>query len=71
MQDEREKFTDPIDQADYFRESVIDDKVKEAQRIAADMPIGVSGSCDFCGEEYSRLVGGACGFCRDKYKLDE
>lgn len=33
--------------------------------IAADLPAGVSGECEECGEQMPRLVGGRCGFCRD------
>lgn len=69
METEREHCADPIDAADYFRESVIDDHVKEAMRKAANIPIGNPGECDMCGEHYSRLVNGACGYCRDKYNL--
>lgn len=61
--------TDPIDAADYFIESVIDDGVAEAMRRAAEIPVGVPGDCDHCGETFARLVNGACGFCRDRYQL--
>lgn len=35
------------------------------QRIARDIPAGVPGECDNCGEVMPRLVDGLCGFCRD------
>ena len=43
--------------------------IAEIRRKAAEMPKGVPGICDFCGEPSWRLVGGACAPCRDKFKL--
>ena len=63
-------MADECDRSEYFIESVIDDGVAEAMRIARDIPVGVSGDCDFCGEYFSRLIDGACGRCRDFYKLN-
>lgn len=71
MEIDRNTGGDEADRSDYFIESVIDDHVKEAMRRAAEMPIGVSGDCEWCGYWHSRLVRGACGGCRDKYKLDQ
>lgn len=67
MEIDREQCSDPIDAADYFRESVIDDHVKEAQRRAAEIPVGVAGECDGCGEFSMRLVDSYCAPRRDKY----
>lgn len=58
---------DEADRADYYRESVIDDHVKEAMRKAAEIPIGTAGECDGCGEFFPRLVDEMCGRCRDKF----
>ena len=58
---------DEADRASYFIESVVDDHVKEAMRIAAEIPVGIPGECDGCGEFFTRLVDGMCGRCRDKY----
>ena len=69
MEIERDIPSDPIDRADYFIESVIDDHVKDAMRRASEIPEGKSGDCDICGEYFSRLVNGCCGFCRDKFKI--
>ena len=69
MEIDRDVPSDPIDRADYFIESVIDDHVKDAMRRAAEIPEGKSGDCDICGEYFSRLVNGCCGFCRDKFKI--
>lgn len=67
MEIDREVPIDPIDRADYFIESVIDDHVKEAMRRAAEIPVGEAGDCDSCGEFFTRLVDGRCGRCRDKF----
>lgn len=69
MEIDRDIPSDPIDRADYFIESVIDDHVKDAMRRASEIPAGNSGDCDICGEYFSRLVNGCCGFCRDKFKI--
>ena len=69
MEIDRDIPSDPIDRADYFIESVIDDHVKDAMRRASEIPDGKSGDCDICGEYFSRLVNGCCGFCRDKFKI--
>lgn len=60
---------DEADRADYYRESVIDDHVKEAMRKAAEIPVGIPGECTYCGEESARLVNAACAPCRDRYGL--
>ncbi len=70
MEIEREPSSgDEADKASYFIESVIDDHVKAAMRLASEIPVGIAGTCDLCGNDYVRLVGGACGYCRDRYKL--
>ena len=67
MEIDREAPIDPIDRADYFIESVIDDHVKEAMRRAAEIPIGEAGECDGCGDYFTRLVDDLCGRCRHKF----
>jgi len=42
--------------------------VAAARATAANIPVGVPGDCDLCGEWNGRLVEGACSPCRDKYK---
>jgi hypothetical protein len=69
MEIERDIPADPIDRADYFIESVVDDHVKEAMRRAAEVPEGVAGECSICGEHFLRLVDGCCGFCRDEFGM--
>jgi len=56
MEIDREVPIDPIDRADYFIESVVDDHVKEAMRKAAEIPKGTAGECSSCGEWSMRLV---------------
>ena len=65
MEIDREVPIDPIDRADYFIESVVDDHVKEAMRKAAEIPKGTAGECSSCGEWSGRLVDRECARCRD------
>ena len=69
MEIDRDIPADPIDRADYFIESVIDDHVKEAMLRAAQIPEGVAGECSICGEWSGRLVNDACSPCRDKFGI--
>lgn len=39
------------------------------RQLAAEIPTGEPGDCDFCGEWTGRLVGGACAPCRDARRL--
>lgn len=34
-----------------------------------EIPSGIAGECDYCGEEAPRLINDACPRCRDKYNL--
>ena len=43
--------------------------IAEIRRKAAEIPKGIPGECERCGEPSWRLVGGACAPCRDKFKL--
>lgn len=43
--------------------------IAEIRRKAAEIPKGVPGECERCGEHSWRLIGGACAPCRDKWKL--
>jgi hypothetical protein len=40
-----------------------------AARAGADLPSGLPGDCDCCGEWSGRLINGACAPCRDRYRL--
>lgn len=53
------------DEADKTSERM---EVQEAADIA-EIPKGIPGECERCGEPSWRLVGGACAPCRDKFKL--
>lgn len=43
--------------------------IAEIRRKANEIPKGVPGECDLCGEDMPRLVGGVCAPCRDRHKL--
>ena len=43
--------------------------IAEIRRKAAEIPKGVAGECDLCGEDMPRLINGVCAPCRDKFKL--
>lgn len=43
--------------------------VAEARDKASQIPAGIAGDCDLCGNWSGRLVGGACAPCRDRYRL--
>ena len=57
---------DIIDQANDH--AAIESAAREAaiRRAAAEIPVGVPGDCDFCGEWSGRLVDGICAPCRDR-----
>lgn len=60
---------DVIDQG-CEREQMDRNLALQAVRTAAtEIPKGVPGDCDLCGEHSMRLVEGACAPCRDKYHL--
>lgn len=62
MTDER----DPIDVAARTTERWLEDRIAAAR---GDIPPGVEGECDLCGEWSGRLIDGACAPCRDKHGL--
>lgn len=43
--------------------------IAEIRRKAAEIPKGVPGIRDRCGEDMPRLINGACAPCRDRFKL--
>ena len=61
-------MADAIDEA---TETIEEHKAREIQKIRAkaDIPKGVQGNCDWCGEYTIRLIGGACARCRDRRGL--
>lgn len=60
-------MSDDADRADIYIENVLDDGIAAAMRIAADIPAGEAGQCDYCEENYARLVNGVCARCRMFY----
>lgn len=59
---------DEIDQAQAHSEAELARNLA-AVRAAAEIPAGLPGDCDFCGEWAGRLIGGACAACRDARHL--
>ena len=39
--------------------------------LGSDIPRGVAGDCDLCGDWFGRLVDGECVPCRDKYEAKQ
>lgn len=62
-------MADEIDVTEERTSKLVEADVAEIRRKAAQIPKGVPGHCDFCGEFSWRLVGGNCAPCRDKHKL--
>lgn len=60
---------DDADKADGLIAAREKEALAAAQRAVANMPPGVPGECELCGEESPRLVRGVCARCRDKHKL--
>lgn len=53
------------DEADIAGLRIEAELAARASMISADIPAGIAGECDDCGEHMPRLVGGRCAFCRD------
>lgn len=51
------------ERAELEREAIL------TSRTPYELPKGEAGECDYCGEEFARLVNNACARCRDKYNL--
>jgi len=62
-------MADHADNADDLIEKEKDAGVKQAAKAAAEIPVGIPGECEYCGEHFERLVKSACGRCRDTFKL--
>ena len=58
-----------IDDVDVANNTLEDYVEREISRVRADIPQGVAGECDLCGDWFGRLVGGACVPCRDRFNL--
>lgn len=59
-------MTDTIDLAQQREQELRDDALA---KVPHDIPPGVPGDCDLCGDWSGRLIGGACAPCRDRYRL--
>lgn len=57
---------DPLDVSARTTEEELERGIAAAR---GDIPPGIEGDCDMCGEWFGRLIGGACPPCRDKYGL--
>ena len=62
MADEADKTADRME----VEESA---NIAEICRKAAEIPKGVPGECERCGEDMPRLINGVCAPCRDRHKL--
>lgn len=62
-------MSDDVDLASQLEEARTEDAIRKIRENAANIPVGVPGECDHCGDYFVRLIGGNCAGCRDKYKL--
>lgn len=59
-------MADEADKATEHESEFLDNAIKAAP---GDIPPGVEGDCELCGEWFGRLVDGACVPCREKRGL--
>ena len=62
-------MADEIDKGQAHIEQVEAHTIAEVRLRAANIPKGVEGDCELCGEHSLRLVNRNCARCRDKFKL--
>jgi hypothetical protein len=58
-----------MDEIDRAQQREEEDRARAISAAAHEIPTGMPGECDLCGEHSMRLVEGACAPCRDKYHL--
>ena len=58
------------DDADRAQEKIEENLAKSIAATRSDIPPGVPGDCDCCGEWSGRLIKGACAYCRERYNLE-
>lgn len=58
------------DAADIAGNNIDDELARRVAATRSDIPPGIAGVCDLCGENSPRLIGCACARCRDKHGLD-
>jgi hypothetical protein len=62
-------MADPIDTANDQAQKHTEASLATIRARAAQIPVGTTGHCDFCGEWSGRLVRDACAPCRDRLRL--
>ena len=55
------------DEADIAADEIEAEIQRRIAQVRADIPPGVPGECDLCGEWSGRLIDGACAPCRDRH----
>lgn len=60
---------DDVDRASELIDEHNQASLRKQLKIAARIPKGVPGECEYCGYHSLRLVGGACAPCRDEQGL--
>lgn len=55
-------MADDIDRANDIAAADLERGIRAAR---AEVPLGVAGECEECGEDMPRLIDGRCGYCRD------
>lgn len=59
-----------MDDADITSARLEKEEVERNALLKYDIPEGIEGDCELCGEWFGRLIHGVCVPCRDKYKLE-
>lgn len=62
-------MADIADQAGELIDAEEANNLARIRKAASEMVNHGAGICDYCEEEFTRLVHGACGRCRDEFKL--
>ena len=62
-------MADIVDTANDRADNEHASNVVEVRQLAAQIPAGVPGDCEYCGEWSGRLVHGVCAPCRDRLGL--
>lgn len=58
-----------MDDIDIAQQREQEARARAIRAAAKDIPKGVAGDCNLCGEPSLRLIAGVCAPCRDKHKL--
>lgn len=61
---------DDVDITEERASQMLEASVTKVRQAAANMPAGVPGECELCGEWSGRLVDGACAPCRDRFSME-